>query len=209
MAEGGVTRQDIEKMLWMQSGWQIEQEQVDAILAKVDQYAAGNGSVLHVDAATFETVQRAATFGDLPEDEQRQWQRKALVRMLDAIRRGQELGRQDLERAVERARADGYQAGLAVERAESPESPSAGSERAAVEIAPGQAVQAEDGTLWLHLGAHQLLTAPTVGRDVHTRMCRICMKIQDIGAYRKEAKSPGGYRTACTPCENSGRSGRR
>lgn len=89
------------------------------------------------------------------------------------------------------------------------ERPSAGLSLAGVEVPPGQAVQAEDGTLWLHLGTHQVLPSPTVGRDVHTRMCRLCMGIKDIDAFRKEAHSRGGWRAECRDCENEQRQERK
>lgn len=89
------------------------------------------------------------------------------------------------------------------------ERPSAGLSLAGVEVPPGQAVQAEDGTLWLHLGTHQVLPSPTVGRDVHTRMCRLCMGIKEIDAFRKESNSRGGWRAECRDCENGQRQERK
>lgn len=40
-----VTRDDVEKTLWMASGWQADQRYVDTVMAKVDEYAAGASGV--------------------------------------------------------------------------------------------------------------------------------------------------------------------
>lgn len=40
-----VSRSDVEKALWMASGWQADQRYVDTVMAKVDEYAAGVSGV--------------------------------------------------------------------------------------------------------------------------------------------------------------------
>lgn len=39
-----MTRDDVEKLLWMASGWQADEQFVDAVMAAVDEYVAGMGA---------------------------------------------------------------------------------------------------------------------------------------------------------------------
>jgi hypothetical protein len=50
-ATSAVTRTDVEKTLWMASGWQADQRYVDTVMAKVDAYAAGAPEPAGVDMA--------------------------------------------------------------------------------------------------------------------------------------------------------------
>lgn len=184
-------RRDVEKTLWMLSAWQVEQTDVDAVMAKVDAYAeaatgTGSGPV------------RVMTFDDLPEDE-----RKRIA----------EQARRELDEAKAYAYLAGHDAAMAERAAERP---SAGVNHLPATGEPGRAYEAADGTLWLCLGAAQKMGPVGVAEAVRIpaqrvapegmRTCRVCKSVKVLATdFRGEKSSPGGFRSTCKRCEASAR----
>lgn len=61
-----VTRDDVEKALWLTSAWRIEEHEVEAIMAKVDAYAGRKPPVPEPKAATRPPAPRVVALAPAP-----------------------------------------------------------------------------------------------------------------------------------------------
>lgn|SRR5574341_355524 len=208
---------DIEKQLWLASGWQVEQDYVDQIMALVNRYVAqGGGGVaaeFHAAEVTaalargrdegYSDGRRALTFEDLPEAER---QRLEDLRT-SARQEGYTLGHNE-----------GLSQGQATAKPSGPVFPSP---------APTGALVQVDGAVWQFLGIPLVLggavtsKAPlpvrparerAVTRQVSVqgtsqlrpdqRKCRVCAEIKDLEAdFYRDAKGQQGRKTICKDCE--------
>jgi hypothetical protein len=210
---------DIEKEIWLASSWQVEQDQVDRIMARVNQYVAqrGDGGGVGVDFHNAEVAaalargrdegygdgRRSLTVEDLPETEQ---QRLDDLRT-SARQEGYTLGHNE-----------GLSQGQATAKPSGPVFPSP---------APTGALVQVDGAVWQLLGVPLVLgdavaakeplpvrpVPPRAGaRQVSVqgtsqlrpdqRKCRVCGEIKSLeGDFYRDAKGQQGRKTICKDCE--------
>lgn len=176
MDKGAVSRDDVEKTLWMASSWQVTQPDVDRILDVVDKYAVGQ---LAVPPAP-------RTIADLPGEERA---RLAVQREADKTA----------------AYEAGRQAGRAEVRKEDAVRPSPGLSPLPGGSVTGGVHEATDGTLWLALG-HAVKAGPvtlpgqrTISEEL--RRCTYCRENKPRERFAKDPKTSDGLRTQCKDCE--------
>lgn len=174
-----VDRNTIEKALWMQSAWQIDQREVDHLMGLVDQYVASAvpGAVTVACAHPW-----PPSFVDIPQEVRDRIAEERTRTVAEAFEEGKRAGRAEVaERPSER-------------RTPLPEPPEA-----------GRAYQAADGGVWLFLGpALPMGWEPQDGEDKPgwTRQCRKCGALKGLdGGFSKDNKARGGYRTVCKECD--------
>lgn len=211
---------DIEKEIWMTSSWRVEQDEVDRIMEKVNQYVAQGGTGGGVDpgyhadqvaeALTrgrdegYSDGRRALTVEDLPEAERER---------LDELRAG--------------ARSEGYTLGYneGMAKGQGMATPPAPTAPALPSYAPVGTLALVDGAVWQLLGVPVALDSPAekpplpvrpvkraVTREVSVqgtsqlrpdqRKCRLCQEIKDLEAdFYRDAKGNQGRKTICKDCE--------
>lgn len=217
---------DIEKEIWLASSWQVEEDEVNRIMRRVNEYLAqggGGGGVdpgYHAAAVAeartlgsnegYSSARAALTVEDLPQAE-----------------------RERLEELRAAARSEGYtlghNEGLAKGHALAKPMVTVPVIASPLPKAPatGTLVQV-DGEVWQYLGAPEVLSvslvqdkpplpvrpvkARAVTRQVSVqgtsqlrpdqRKCRVCQEIKDLEAdFYRDAKGQQGRKTICKSCE--------
>lgn len=183
-----VTRADVEKALWLQSAWQIEQEDVDRIMEVVDAYAA-NGQP-PPPSAPVQTPPPPATVLDLPLAERK--------RLLDRENRV-------AAEEFERGRLAGLLQADEERSREAAVRPSAALNPLPASSGPGKTYKAADGTLWLALGVPQEIPLGVIPAQRQSgeeyRRCNKCSILKPIGRFTKDPRGKNGLRGQCKDCE--------
>lgn len=178
-----VTRADVEKALWLQSAWQIEQEDVDRIMEKVDAYARNGEPPPPPPPAP-------ATVLDLPLGERK--------RLLD---RENQVATEEFER--------GRLAGLLqAEEERSQESAVRPSGVLTPQPAPSDGYKAfREATdmLWRALRLPQEMRLDTIPAQRQSseeaRPCTRCGFTKPLSGFTKDPRGRNGLRGQCKDCE--------
>lgn len=208
---------DIEKTLWLASGWQAEQDFVDQVMSLVRQYGAQTGGGVdpgfHANEVAealargrdegYSDGRRALTFEDLPEAERER---------LEGLRTG---ARQE---GYTLGHNEGVSKGQATPKPSGPVLPS---------TAPVGALVQVDGAVWQFLGVPLVLKEAVtskpplpvrpvkqraVTRQVSVqgtsqlrpdqRKCRVCREIKSLEEdFYRDTKGQQGRKTICKGCE--------
>lgn len=196
---------DVERALWIQSAWAIEQTDVDRIMSVVRAYAAETSGV---------------PVGVSQDELKRQTH--------DAFEAGSQQGEQRAREAHDGELAavsrEMYDRGMTRGRQEVAERPSERPNPLPEGLTPGECWQAPDGAVWQFLGAPQRLafgdrhrpvapsipqqrTATTAGAvDTSTRACRVCGETKPlVEGFTRDKGGKDGRRNTCRSCEAAAR----
>lgn len=175
--EQAVNRADVERSLWMCSGWEIEQAQVDKILAVVDGYARSQ---------LVTPPPAPVTIADLPVEERAKLKRREDLLCDTAYRKGKREGQAE---AAERPSP-----GLSP----LPASPEPGTTYRAADghlwLALGTAQEIPVPTV---PGQRQ--------SSQDQRRCSCCREFKELSEFSKDSSSSDGIRRQCKECEREAR----
>lgn len=189
----GTSELDVERALWMQSAWQIEQADVDRIMAVVRAYATG--APAGQPGVSQEELKRQ-THGAFEAGVQ-QGEQRAKARHAEELAH---MSREMFDRGMTRGRQE------AAERP--PERPASLPEG----LTPGACWQAPDGAVWQFLGVPQRVGLPgipqqrtastVVDASTSTRTCRVCGETKPlVKGFTKDKGGKDGRRNTCRVCE--------
>jgi hypothetical protein len=203
--QAGSDRGILEAEIWRLTGWSLDQNRVEELMAAVDSYAAKSAD------------------SDTP------WLKPVVLRVTDLPAAELERLKAEREAACSEARIDGHRGGyqqgwnegVAQGRSERPAQPRAVSFFDSLTLTPGRAVQAPDGMLWLFLGAPETVSLPdlrsvspvsqsstrtvtvsgTSQLQSDQRKCRTCREVKPLEKFYRDAKGSQGRKTQCGDCD--------